>query len=44
MVEGSPNRVQEDYGDWMIVARRKPMNKARGKLNNTILSQLDESV
>ena len=37
------DRKQEDYGEWMVMARCKLMNKARGKQSNPDLSQSDES-
>ena len=37
------DRKHEDYGEWMVMARLKLMNKARGKQSNPDLSQSDES-
>ena len=39
----APANQQDEYGDWMIVTRRKPMNRARDKLNGLSGSQTDES-
>ena len=42
-VEKAPASQQDKYGDWMIVTQRKPMNRARDKLNGPSGSQTNES-
>nr|POE91254.1 hypothetical protein CFP56_34576 [Quercus suber] len=42
-VEKAPANQQDEYGDWMIVTRRKLMNMAQDKLTGSFVSQIDES-
>nr|POE73708.1 hypothetical protein CFP56_66700 [Quercus suber] len=43
MVDEAPASQLDEYGDWMLVTRRKPRNRARDKLNGSYGSQSDES-
>ena len=41
--EQPADKSHNDFGEWMIVTRRKPMSKARDKPSKVSLSQSDES-
>ena len=41
--EQPADKSHNDFGEWMIMTRRKPMSKARDKPSKVSLSQSDES-